>query len=108
MAVWRAFYAAYIDIYSFGKLEANSRDRVAEMEVRWGWGRGWGWWQCGVGWGEGRGGQSGTPVFAQHPPPLPCLRGPCSTAAAEGLGQPQALPAAVCVLEPRPSAHHPP
>ncbi|PSC75087.1 secretion system [Micractinium conductrix] len=32
MAVWRAFYAAYIDIYSFGKLEANSRDRVAEME----------------------------------------------------------------------------
>lgn len=29
--VWRAFYAAYLDIYSFGKLSANARSREQDM-----------------------------------------------------------------------------
>lgn len=31
MCVWRAFYAAYLDIYSFGKLSANGRSREQDM-----------------------------------------------------------------------------
>lgn len=32
MCVWRAFYAVFLDIYSFGKMQANRRSRQQEME----------------------------------------------------------------------------